>query len=86
MIKLKVIRELFKAAIAALGLSLWYVIPFLDYYINEDVHIKHVFSRTIQEFGIKFPAVFINFWNEESHPASLGLVLFIALLLFLFIK
>lgn len=44
--------ELVKGALGAVALSLWYLIPFLDYYINEDVHIKHVSRRTIQDRGV----------------------------------
>ena len=86
--------ELTKAAIAAILFSLWYLVPFLDYYINEDVHIKHVSDRTIQEYGLIFDNFFIHFWGNgggmkpaevgtaNSEPMGLGLLLFVAFVSF----
>lgn len=86
-----VIRQTFvqlaKGALAALAMSAWYLVPFLDYYINEDVHIRHVSARTIQERGLYIPQLFMNWWRvgdnaltgdlgmTESHPMGVGAVL-----------
>lgn len=45
--------ELAKGALAAVGLSCWYLVPFLDYFFTENLHIRHVSARTIQERGIE---------------------------------
>lgn len=89
--------ELTKGAISALLLSLWFLVPFLDYYITQDVHIKHVSARTIQDRGLYFAQLAFHFWTtgsnspsaeggmQYSHPVGVGLVLLIALGFFLII-
>ena len=34
-------RQLASGAFFALGLSLWYLVPFVDYYLTQDVRIRH---------------------------------------------
>lgn len=84
------IREFVKGAVSSLVVSLWFLVPFLDYYITQDVHIKHVSGRTIQECGLRFVHLAVHFWedgnNEKiplTHPAGVGLVLIAVLTLFL---
>ncbi|MCI9142146.1 MAG: hypothetical protein HFH87_05905 [Lachnospiraceae bacterium] len=89
------IWELAKAALASLLLSLWFLVPFLDYYITQDVHIKHVSGRTIQDRGLYFAQLAFHFWTtgdnamdgesgmQFSHPVGIGLVLIVALGIFL---
>lgn len=43
---------LVKSVIGAVLLSLWYLVPFLDYYLTQNVHIKNVSARTIQDRGL----------------------------------
>ncbi len=76
--------ELAKGAGAALGASLWYLVPFLDYYLTQDMHIKHVSARTIQERGLSFPQLAFSFWRESRDvwPEGIGLVLLLGLLAF----
>lgn len=86
--------ELFKGALAALGLSLWYLIPFLDYYLTQDVHIKHISARTIQDRGLLLPQLAFQFWRsglntpqgdngmQYSHPVGVGLIPILGLLVF----
>ena len=54
-----------KGALGALGLSMWYLIPFLDYYLTQDMHIRHVSGRTIQERGLYPVQLLINTWSEH---------------------
>lgn len=87
--------ELAKGAMGALLLSIWFLIPFLDYYVTQDVHIKHVSARTIQSSGLTLAHLLFHFWNNgahtpadgsgvyHSHPVGIGLVLIIGLGLFL---
>ncbi len=44
-----------KGVLWTTALSAWFVIPFLDYYLNVDMVIHHVSARTIQEAGL-YPA------------------------------
>lgn len=60
-----VFSALAKGALGAVGLSLWYLVPFLDYYLTQDMHIRHVSGRTIQERGMYFRQLFVNFWDAE---------------------
>lgn len=62
---------LFKGAAGAVLFSLWYLVPFLDYYISEDMHIKHVSARTIQDRGLYITQLFFHFWEAGSN-AELG--------------
>ena len=86
--------NLFRAACAALLLSLWFVVPFLDFYITQDVHIKHVSARTIQSSGLEPAHLMFHFWTtgiytpsagqglEHSHPVGIGLILVCGAMLF----
>lgn len=87
--------ELFKAASISVLINLWFLVPFLDYYLTQDVHIKHVAARTIQESGMYFAQLAFHFWTTgthtpsdgqgmyDSHPVGVGLVLVAALGMFL---
>lgn len=85
----------------ALGLSLWYLVPFLDYYFTQDVKIRHASARTIQERGVTFVQELQTFWNfhdtaasttermQYTHPVGPGLFLIAGaflLLLLLFLE
>lgn len=59
----KVFINLLKAAGVAVSLSLWYLVPFFDYYLTQDMHIRHVSGRTIQERGLYFRQLFVNNWS-----------------------
>ncbi len=60
-----VFTELCKGAGLAVGLSLWYLIPFLDYYLTQDMHIRHVSGRTIQERGLYPGQLLVNSWSND---------------------
>ena len=53
-----------------MGLSLWYLVPFLDYYFTQDVRIRHASARTIQERGVTFVQELQTFWNFHDTAAS----------------
>lgn len=86
--------QLAKGALAAAVMSIWYLVPFLDYYLNEDVHIRYVSGRTIQDRGLYIPQLFFHWWKlgnnavsgdqgmVESHAMGIGFVLGFGLLLF----
>lgn len=92
---LNTFMELAKGASSAALVSAWYLVPFLDYYTTQDVHIRHVSARTIQDRGLYFAQLLFHFWEnglytptgengmQYSHPVGIGLVLVIALGLFL---
>ena len=90
-----------QGAFFALGLSLWYLVPFLDYYFTQDVKIRHASARTIQERGVTFVQELQTFWNfhdtvasttermQYTHPVGPGLFLVAGvflLLLLLFLE
>lgn len=86
---------LLKGALSSLAVSLWFLVPFFDYYLTQNVHIKHVSARTIQDRGLYFAQLAFHFWTtgintpsgdngmQYSHPVGIGLVLMIGLGLFL---
>ncbi len=86
--------ELAKGAGFAILTSLWFLVPFLDYYLTQDVHIRHVSARTIQESGLTWAHLLFHFWTtgdhtpsagmgvQYSHPVGIGLVLIVALVVF----
>lgn len=88
------LRQLVQGALLALGLSLWYLVPFLDYYMTQDMRIQHASARTIQDRGTILPQLIHHFWISEraavsgdngmqySHPLSVGLILVLGVLIF----
>jgi len=75
-------RELCKGAAGALVLSLWFLVPFLDYYLREDLHIKHVWARTIQERGLDLTQLTFNWWRVGDNYAGVGFILILGFLVF----
>ena len=87
-------RQLVQGALLALGLSLWYLVPFLDYYMTQDMKIQHASARTIQDRGVILPQLLHHFWisgqatplgdngMQYSHPVGVGLILVAGVLLF----
>lgn len=83
----EVFCTLLKGAAGAVALSLWYLVPFLDYYLTQDVHIRHVSARTIQGQGAdpglllrlfeRMPAtsVFPKDGMQDAYPAGIGAML-----------
>lgn len=92
------VRETFlglcRAAVSAFLLTAWFLVPFLDYYLTQDMHIKHVSARTIQESGLELGHLFFHFWKTgsftpvsgyglyQSHPVGIGLVVLLPAVLF----
>lgn len=93
--RLNVFVELCKGAVSTVLVSLWFLVPFLDYYVTQDLHIKHVSGRKIQEVGLYLVHNAFHFWGtgggtasgnsgmHDSHLTGVGLVLVIALGVFL---
>lgn len=87
----KVFLELAKGAAGAFALSLWYVVPFADYYLTQDVHIKNLTARMIQSRGMTPVHLFFHFWRQgefvpqgnngayHTYAVGVGLVLLAAL-------
>lgn len=51
-IKLPVFISLLKALAGFIVLGLWFIVPFIDNYLNYDFHIKNVSARVIQDRGV----------------------------------
>jgi hypothetical protein len=78
-----------KGAAGALVISLWFLIPFLDYYLHENLHVTHVSARTIQDRGLYIAQLVFHWWKlgsnanqsdlgmQYSHAVGVGMVLFI---------
>lgn len=87
--RLNTFLEIVKGGLSAVLVSLWFLIPFVDYYITQDVHVKHVAARAIQDRGLEFIQLAFHFWSmgecgqEDFDPEGIGLVLMIALGVFL---
>ncbi len=93
-IQKKVFLQLCKGAAGAFALSLWYLIPCLDYYLTQDIHIKNLGERTIQNTGLTLSHLFFHFWQKGSktplgdngaqftYPVGVGLVLLLGLAVF----
>ncbi len=98
MIKRVFVKETFcvlaKGALGAALASCWYLVPFLDYYLNENLHIQYVSGRTIQERGLYPAQVFFHWWKlgdnvltnyegmVDSHAMGVGLIFGIGLGIF----
>ena len=62
----QVVTSLSKAGAAVVGLNIWYIVPFLDYYLTQDVRIRHASGRTIQDRGLYISQMFVNFWSDKK--------------------
>ncbi len=95
--KKEVFLALAKTVISAALISLWYVVPFLDYMLTGDFVIHHVSGRTIQNRGV-LPAHFFlgfhirggNFYFDEtgmvdSMPMGIGFPLLVVLIIWLYL-
>lgn len=75
----KALCQFVRAALCAALLSLWYLVPFVDYYLTQDVHIKYVSARTIQERGLELYELLQLFPEETENGNGPGLLLLAAL-------
>lgn len=87
-------RQLACGAFFALGLSLWYLVPFVDYYLTQDVRIRHASARTIQDRGTILAQILQQFWfsripesmegkaGDLLNPIGVGLFLVIGMMIF----
>lgn len=57
--------ELVKGALMSVLVSLWFLVPFLDYYLTQAVHIKYVTARTIHDRGLSPIQLAFHFWRAE---------------------
>lgn len=90
----EVIRELCKAAGAAVAVSFWFLVPFLDYFFRENLHVRHVGDRRIQSAGLYPAQLAFHYWKvgsnsvgnhlgmRDSYPMGIGLVLIIGFVVF----
>lgn len=90
----EVFAELCKAAGAAAAMSLWFLIPFMDYFLREDMHVRHVGARRIQNVGLYPAQLAVHYWKigsnsvgnhlgmKDSYPMGVGLVLVIGFAVF----
>lgn len=86
-----------KTVIYSVLLSMWFLVPFLDYMLTGDFRIQHVSKRTIQERGLYLAHHFFTFFESEGQvhfteygmmgtaPMGVGMVLLLPLGIFLFL-
>ncbi|MDR0964452.1 MAG: hypothetical protein LBM60_07540 [Clostridium sp.] len=85
---------LVKGAAGAVTISLWFIVPFLDYYLHENLHIRFVSARTIQDRGLYIPQLAFHWWKlgnnaslndmgmQYSHALGVGMVLVLGFIVF----
>lgn len=81
-----------KAALFSLLCSAWFLVPFLDYYLTQDMQVKHASGRTIQASGLTLTDLLQHFVKAgrgvktatppHDHPCSVGLILILVLGMF----
>lgn len=89
-----VFGELCKGAAGAVVISLWFLVPFLDYFFREDLHVRHVGARRIQNVGLYPAQLAFHYWKvgsnsvgnylgmKDSYPMGIGLILVIGFAVF----
>lgn len=95
--RLRTFLALAKTVICSVLLSMWFLVPFLDYMLTGDFAIQHASKRTIQERGLYFAHHLFTFFESggEIHfrenglmntaPMGVGMVLVLSLALFVFL-
>lgn len=92
--------QLVVGAAATLLCNAWFAIPFLDYYLSEDLLIKNIGQQMIQYQGITLDLVFAHFFNGVLTDARgmpiravgpgmipmLALIVFSGLAVYLFVR
>jgi hypothetical protein len=56
-----------KGAVGALVISLWFIVPFLDYFLHENLHVTNVSGRTIQERGLYIAQLAFHWWGDGDN-------------------
>ncbi len=88
------ILEIIRAAIFTSLTTLWFSIPFLESYINENINIKYAYSRKIQDAGLYPLQLLINFFGRFQEEGGgitgftkigIGPVLLVSLVAFIVI-
>ena len=91
----KVFLALLKGAAVTMCVCLWFLVPFLDYFFSQNVHVRNVSGRTIQERGLYPAHLPFQFWRTDvnlfyrengmqySVALGVGLVLCVGLGVFL---
>ncbi|MBP5529379.1 MAG: hypothetical protein J6X80_04935 [Lachnospiraceae bacterium] len=65
--------QLLSTLLVSFAASLWFIIPFLDNYMNQNLQIKNVSARTIQSRGL-FPAqLFAFFIKQDTNNTLYGM-------------
>lgn len=62
--------QLAVGAAATLLCNIWYIIPFLDYYMSENLLVKNTGKRLIQHEGITLERVFTHFFHGAMLDAK----------------
>ena len=95
--KKEIFLALAKTVITACLMSLWFVVPFLDYMITGNFTIQNVSARTIQHRGILLSHLFVSypangsglFMDEtgmvDSMPIGIGFCLTVVLFIWLYL-
>jgi hypothetical protein len=85
---LKIFLALAKGALGALAISLWFLVPFIDYFFSENLLIRHVTGRTIQGKGLDVTQLIFHWWRtgyngtQSTEPISMGWILILGFLAF----
>lgn len=58
-----VFKQLLVGALVTILCNLWFLLPFLDYYISQDMLIKNIGTKTIQFQGIQLSEIPVHFFN-----------------------
>ena len=64
--------QLLTTLVVSVLASLWFIIPFLDNYMHQDLQIKNVYARTIQERGIFPVQLLMLFIPHDSNLTLYG--------------
>lgn len=80
--------NLYKAGLSAFLLCMWFIVPFADYYLTQDIHVKHAFAREIQNEGLHLSQMFLFYWRIENSadPVGVDFILSIGLVVFLVLQ